>query len=147
MTYDSSSAAVIDSASTTEPVDTAPRVAAGTAVDDSGRPVNRDTTKSAKIMIVDDEPINIKVVQKYLHGHGFSNFITTSDATRAMDIFRAQRPDIALLDIMMPEVSGIEILQQVRDAVAGNAPDIPGRVVDRLTPEQQAAREAMLAQI
>jgi ribonuclease D len=32
-----------------------------------------------------------------------------------------------------------EILQQVRDAVAGNAPDIPGRVVDRLTPEQQAA--------
>lgn len=31
-----------------------------------------------------------------------------------------------------------EILQQVHDAVAGNAPDIPGRVVDRLTPEQQA---------
>jgi putative two-component system response regulator len=114
MTYDASSAAVLDGASPKERLDIAQRLATGAALDESGRPVNRDTTKSAKIMIVDDEPINIKVVQKYLQGHGFSNFITTSDATRALDIFRAQRPDIALLDIMMPEVSGIEILQQVR---------------------------------
>ena len=74
-------------------------------------------------MIVDDEPINIKVVQKYLQGHGYSQFITTSDATRAMEMFRTQRPDIALLDIMMPEVSGIEILQQIRaDRQIGRMP-------------------------
>ncbi len=104
----------MDGMSITQPHDAAPRPAPRAAANDSGQPMSRDTTKSAKIMIVDDEPINIKVVQKYLHGHGFSNFVTTSDATRAMDIFRVQRPDIALLDIMMPEVSGIEILQQIR---------------------------------
>lgn len=85
------------------------------AADTGGRPgLSRDTTKCAKIMIVDDEPINIKVVQKYLAGHGYANFCTTTDSTQAVKLLYAEHPDIALLDIMMPEVSGIEILQHLR---------------------------------
>lgn len=66
-------------------------------------------------MIVDDEPINIKVVQKYLQGHGYTNFCTITDSTTVVERVENERPDIILLDIMMPEVSGIEILQQVRE--------------------------------
>lgn len=76
--------------------------------------MSRATTMSAKIMIVDDEPVNIKVAQKYLQHHGYINFRTTTDSTLAMDMAVRERPDIILLDIMMPEVSGIEILQQAR---------------------------------
>jgi putative two-component system response regulator len=75
---------------------------------------SRDTTKSAKIMIVDDEPINIKVVQKHLQGVGYGSFVSTSEASGAYDLACRERPDIVLLDIMMPEVSGIEILDQIR---------------------------------
>jgi putative two-component system response regulator len=74
----------------------------------------RNETRSAKIMIVDDEPINIKVARKYLQASGYCEFVTTHEAKTAVTLTREQRPDIILLDIMMPEVSGIEILQQLR---------------------------------
>ena len=71
-------------------------------------------TQQSKIMIVDDEPLNIKVVRKYLQGAGYSNFISTSDATDAMEIMRGEQPDVVLLDIMMPQVSGLDILDAMR---------------------------------
>ncbi|MCU0960081.1 MAG: response regulator [Pirellulaceae bacterium] len=101
-------------ASATHQLDIALQLVAEAASADGLPSLSRDTTKCAKIMIVDDEPINIKVVQKYLAGHGYSNFCTTTDATQAVELFHSEQPDIALLDIMMPEVSGIEILQHVR---------------------------------
>jgi putative two-component system response regulator len=107
MTYLDSTTSVLDA-----PAMDAPAVCP--AKDTSKSRPSRDTTKSAKIMIVDDEPINIKVVQKYLQGFGYASFVTTSDATGAFDMACKERPDIVLLDIMMPEVSGIEILDQIR---------------------------------
>jgi putative two-component system response regulator len=74
-----------------------------------------DGIESAKIAIVDDEPINIKVVRKYLTGAGYTNIVTTTDSASAMEMLRRERPDVLLLDVMMPSVNGIEILQQVRE--------------------------------
>ena len=68
----------------------------------------------AKLMIVDDEPINIKVVRKYLQGTGYRNFVTTSDSTQAMDMLRAEQPDAVLLDVMMPQINGLQILEWIR---------------------------------
>ncbi len=109
MTYDTSSA-VLDC-----PSPPATIAAQDTSIHKMDWSPSRDTTKSAKIMIVDDEPINIKVVQKYLQGHGYTNFRTLTDSSIALRVAKDERPDIILLDIMMPEVSGIEILQQVRE--------------------------------
>lgn len=69
---------------------------------------------TAKIMIVDDEPINIMVAVKYLEHAGFSHLASTSDARRAFALICQEAPDVLLLDIMMPEVNGLEILRQVR---------------------------------
>jgi len=66
------------------------------------------------IAIIDDQPLNIRVVQKYLAMIGYQQFITTTDATQALPLIRKERPDVVLLDIMMPEISGLEILQQLR---------------------------------
>jgi len=60
----------------------------------------------AKIAIVDDEPINIKVVRKHLQIAGYQNFITTTDSTEAMALIVSEMPDVILLDVMMPQVSG-----------------------------------------
>ena len=66
------------------------------------------------VMLVDDDPIMIEVVQAYLEEAGYTSFITTSRPTEAMGLFVDKRPDILLLDLMMPEVSGFDILAQVR---------------------------------
>lgn len=67
-------------------------------------------TKSSRILIVDDEELNVKVVRKYLAEAGYANFVTTSDPTDALELMRRKKPDIVLLDVMMPSVSGIDIL-------------------------------------
>jgi putative two-component system response regulator len=69
----------------------------------------------AKVMIVDDEPVNIKVVRKYLQIAGYSSFVTVTDATTAFDVARREQPDVILLDVMMPDVSGLEILAALRN--------------------------------
>ena len=69
---------------------------------------------SSKIMIVDDEAFNIMVVRRHLQRIGYENFVTTSDSTQAVDMIRRERPAVVLLDIIMPQVSGLDILQTIR---------------------------------
>ncbi|MCR9201252.1 MAG: response regulator [Planctomycetaceae bacterium] len=73
--------------------------------------VVRSANTDAKIMIVDDEPLNVMTFRQHLKGEGYSNFVTTEDATKALPLVRKESPDILLLDIHMPEVSGLDILR------------------------------------
>jgi len=70
--------------------------------------------KDAKIMIVDDEQLNIDVVRAFLEEEKYCNFITVEDSTQAMRILQETRPDLLLLDLIMPEVSGFDILSALR---------------------------------
>lgn len=70
---------------------------------------------ASKIMIVDDEPLNIRVVRKYLEQLGYHNFVTTSESTDAVATIQREDPDVVILDVMMPVVSGIDILEMMRD--------------------------------
>lgn len=65
-------------------------------------------------MIVDDEPVNIKVVKKYLRDAGYQHFITSSDSQLVLGKIRYEMPDLVLLDVMMPNVNGLEILESMR---------------------------------
>lgn len=67
------------------------------------------------ILIVDDEPANVAVVRKLLERAGYFSFKSTTDSTVAFNLILAALPDVVLLDINMPHVSGIEILKLVRN--------------------------------
>jgi putative two-component system response regulator len=69
----------------------------------------------SRIMIVDDESINIRVVRKYLEKVGYQQFIELTDSTQALTTIMREQPDVVLLDVMMPEVNGLEILHAVRN--------------------------------
>jgi diguanylate cyclase len=76
--------------------------------DDSG------TLKTAKVMMVDDEPITLDVLQAFLEEAGYRKFVVTSEPSQAMDLIASERPDVVLLDLMMPEVSGFDIMKAMR---------------------------------
>ena len=67
--------------------------------------------KLAKIVIIDDEPLVIRVVRRFLSTAGYQNFTTISDSTQAMEAIMREKPDVVLVDIMMPEVTGLDILK------------------------------------
>ena len=68
----------------------------------------------ATIMMVDDEPITMEVVQTFLEDAGYREFLLVDDSVQAMDQLRKHRPDVLLLDVVMPEVSGFDILRFLR---------------------------------
>ena len=70
--------------------------------------------RKAKIMIVDDSSINIYMVERSLKKETDAEFITTTDPTKAIELIRDTHPDVILLDVMMPEISGLEILEELR---------------------------------
>ena len=69
---------------------------------------------AALVMVVDDEPINVKVTRKYLEREGYERFVTLTDGVGAVEAVIRERPDVVLLDVMMPEVSGLEVLRDIR---------------------------------
>ena len=70
--------------------------------------------ETSRIAIIDDEKLNIEVVQGFLVQEGYKNFVRTTDATKGLAMIAETSPDVVLLDIMMPEVSGLEILSAMR---------------------------------
>ena len=85
-----------------------------TRVDLRERTSNTADLKSSRVMIVDDEPINVKVAGKYVRMLGYSNFLTVTDSTKVIEALHEENPDALLLDLMMPEVSGMDILETMR---------------------------------
>lgn len=70
--------------------------------------------RRAKLMMVDDELVNLKALEKNLRRSGYEDFVTTTDSTQALSLVDQERPDILLLDIMMPEVNGLDVLRALR---------------------------------
>lgn len=97
-----------------QPPFTAPRASAraqGVAAD--WQPAASDLVR-AKIMIIDDEPVNGRVLKKYLRRIGYESFHLITDATEALDAIRMSCPDLVLLDLMMPRLNGMDLLRQIR---------------------------------
>ena len=64
----------------------------------------------ARVMMVDDEPSALEVTQVHLEEAGFTEFVSTSRPQDALDMLAESKPDILLLDLLMPGMSGFEIL-------------------------------------
>jgi DNA-binding response OmpR family regulator len=66
-----------------------------------------------RILVVDDEPGIGNILRIKLRLHGYE-VITTTSGAEAIEIIRTQEPDIVLLDVLMPVVTGMEVLDKVR---------------------------------
>ncbi len=72
------------------------------------------STEATKIMIVDDEALNIDLLRLYLEDAGFEQFVAVTDASLAIDTVQREKPDVLLLDLNMPKVNGFDILASLR---------------------------------
>ena len=72
-----------------------------------------DTASSAVVIVVDDEPANVALVESILYRSGVRNVRGTTNPAEVEVLFRAARPDAVLLDLHMPQVSGLELLREI----------------------------------
>jgi diguanylate cyclase (GGDEF)-like protein len=68
----------------------------------------------ATVMTIDDEPIMTDLIGAYLADAGYAKVISVNTSTTALDDIRREQPSLLLLDLMMPGVSGFDILRAVR---------------------------------
>jgi adenylate cyclase len=71
----------------------------------------------AKVLVVDDVPTNIRLLEAILTSHGYA-VISAGSGREALDGVMADRPDLVLLDIQMPEMNGYEVCRRLRKVPA-----------------------------
>ena len=75
------------------------------------------TLKNASILIVDDKEANIDILMGLLELEGYSNIKSTTDPRFVVKMVQAFNPDLVLLDLMMPHISGYEVMEQLKPVI------------------------------
>jgi two-component system, cell cycle response regulator DivK len=77
--------------------------------------LRRDMPRSTqRVLIVEDNELNMKLFHDLLVAHGYAT-LQTRNGLEALDLARANRPDLILMDIQLPEVSGLEVIKWLKD--------------------------------
>jgi two-component system, OmpR family, response regulator ResD len=66
------------------------------------------------VLVVDDEPTIAEVVARYLNRAGYATRVA-ANGRQALDVAASQRPDLVVLDLMLPGIDGLEVMRRLRD--------------------------------
>ena len=66
------------------------------------------------VLIVEDNELNMKLFHDLLEAHGYQT-VGTRNGIEALDLARKHRPDLIIMDIQLPEVSGLEVTKWLKD--------------------------------
>jgi two-component system cell cycle response regulator DivK len=81
----------------------------------NGRKYRRQDSNMAKtVLVVEDNELNMKLFHDLLQASGY-NILQTRNGLEAIDIAREHRPDLILMDIQLPEVSGLEVTKWIKE--------------------------------
>ncbi len=70
--------------------------------------------RKSKILVVDDEVEILNLIKKALKKEGFENIYIADNGTNGLEIFRNENPDLAILDIMLPDIEGYDVCKKIR---------------------------------
>lgn len=73
-----------------------------------------------KVLVVEDSKVTMKALCRYLEGMGVVNLTTAVSGQEAIAAYRKERPDIVLLDAMLPDIDGFDIARKLREMERGN---------------------------
>jgi putative two-component system response regulator len=76
-----------------------------------------DEYRDARILIVDDEPANVRLLERILEREGFRDIESTTDPGGVLARYTGREPDILLLDLHMPGLDGFAVMQQLQSRI------------------------------
>ena len=90
------------------------QAATGASIATGASPAGMGTLSDVTVLMVDDEPMMTDVTQTYLEESGYRHFVAVNDPRQALATALSCRPGLILLDLLMPGISGYELLRQFR---------------------------------
>ena len=69
--------------------------------------------KDAHILLVDDSAFMRNVLKNILENEGYSDFAEAGDGKEALKEIKSKKPDLVLMDVIMPEMGGIDVIKQI----------------------------------
>ena len=75
--------------------------------------MNDAEIQSSRILLVDDQDANLRLLEDLLGREGFTNVLSTTDSSQVIDLYTAFDPDLILLDLLMPGLDGFAVLEQL----------------------------------
>jgi cyclic di-GMP phosphodiesterase len=88
--------------------------------------MNSESLNTERILIVDDEPANLRLLDKMLRGQGYHGLVLIDDPREVINLYRTARPALILLDINMPHLDGFQVMEQLK---ALNDPLLPPIII------------------
>ena len=79
-----------------------------------------ENISKSRILIVEDDPDNVHLLELFFETSGFSNVHATSDARNVDALVAEIEPDVILLDLHMPHIDGLEVMRRIREVVPGH---------------------------
>ena len=82
---------------------------------------NSRNTRDARILVVDDEKANVQLLERVLGIAGYRNVASTTDPRQVIELLHSFRPDLVLLDLLMPHVDGFAVMESFQSEVPADS--------------------------
>jgi len=79
--------------------------------------MRKEIIQTSRILIVDDQPQNVLLLERTLQGAGYKNLASVTDSREVLNTFTEFHPDLVAMDLRMPHVDGFDLLRQLRSRV------------------------------
>jgi two-component system, cell cycle response regulator DivK len=76
-------------------------------------PAHQQNARHNRILIVEDNPISLTLFKQLLKAHGYE-VLGTPEGLQALDLARQEQPDLILMDIRLPDISGLEVIRLLK---------------------------------
>lgn len=88
---------------------------------ESSRPMPLSVIRKARILIVDDEPSNVRLLERILDLYGVGEVRSTTDPRQSLSCLFEFEPDLVMLDLNMPYLDGFAVMAQIREAIPADS--------------------------
>jgi two-component system cell cycle response regulator DivK len=99
------------------------------------------TSPAKKVLVVEDNELNMKLFCDLLDAFGFET-VQSRDGLKAVDLARAHKPDLIIMDIQLPEVSGLDLTRWIKDDSAIKHVPIMAVTAFAMRQDERLVREA-----
>jgi len=99
------------------------------------------TAPAKKILVVEDNELNMKLFCDLLDAFGFQT-VESRDGLKAVDLAREHKPDLIIMDIQLPEVSGLDLTRWIKDDISINKIPIMAVTAFAMRQDERLVREA-----